>query len=213
MGDSADMNCAGPSRHRRRAIVLIGMRGSGKTCVGRVLAELMTHRPSSRLKPFGDTFAFGGSWTEPFADVDEMIAESAGRSITEIFARQGETSFRNLEHQAIRSICAAPPTVISVGGGAVLDEENVRALAKIGLFVWLTAPANVLWDRIQRDAQSAPNRPPLTEETGLDEIQTLLARRSDVYRRVADVEIETTGNTPEQIAADILAWYAASGHA
>ncbi len=207
MGNSAGHKTVTHTRHRRSVIVLIGMRGSGKTSVGRVLAELIGQRAAADLAPFSETFAIGGSWTETFVDADALIARAADLSIAEIFAQQGEPSFRALERHAIQRICAAPPTVISVGGGAVIDEENVRALAGIGSLVWLTAPAEVLWDRVRGDTQSTANRPSLIGKTGLDEIETLLTRRSEVYRRVADVEIDTTGQTPEQIAQHILDRY------
>ncbi|MDO8629388.1 MAG: type I 3-dehydroquinate dehydratase, partial [Phycisphaerales bacterium] len=106
-----------------RCVALVGFRGSGKTTVGRTLAEFL-----------------GGDCI----DTDDLIVKAAGRTIADIFADEGEAGFRQREAEVIRWVVATPPAVLSVGGGAVLDERNVQALRSVAAIVWLTAPASVL---------------------------------------------------------------------
>jgi shikimate kinase len=164
-------------------IVLIGYRGSGKTTVGRLLA--------SRLG-------------RPFVDSDALIEAEAGRSIADIFATQGEQGFRQRERRAIARLAQADSQVLSVGGGAVLNEANVDRLRAGGTIVWLTAPAEVLWDRISEDTDSATMRPELTPDGGLEEVRALLAAREPAYRAAADLIVATSGRSPEEVVAAVL---------
>jgi len=178
---------AAASLHKRGqggvgCIALIGMRGSGKTTVGRELAA-----------------SLGGS----HVDTDDLIAQRAGRAIVEIFASEGEAGFRRRESQIIREVLQSPPAVLSVGGGAVLDPGNVVALRAAAAIVWLTAPSEVLHERIARDASTSSNRPPLTVLHGVAELEELLARRTATYRGAADLTIDTSGRSPREIAQEI----------
>ena len=166
-----------------KCIALIGPRGCGKTTVGRILARLL-----------------GGECV----DTDELVAERAGRSIAEIFAAEGEACFRRRESEAIREIVQATPAVISVGGGAMLDQQNLDALRAVAILVWLTAPAEVLYQRISTDPATANSRPPLTDQSGVEEVRRLLAERSPLYQRASDFQIETFDREPRIIAEDIV---------
>ena len=168
---------------QRKCIALIGHRGCGKTTVGRILARLL-----------------GGECV----DTDEWIAERAGRSIAEVFATEGEAGFRKRELQAVREIVKTPPVVISVGGGAVLHQQNVDALRAVTILVWLTAPVEVLYQRISTDAATASSRPPLTDQPGVEEIRRLLDERSPLYQRASDFQIETVDREPREIAEEIV---------
>ena len=167
----------------KKCIALIGLRGCGKTTVGRELARLL-----------------GGACV----DTDEVIAERAGRSIAEIFASEGESGFRKRESEAIREVVRTPPTVISVGGGAVLDPRNVDTLRSVASLVWLTARAEVLWQRISTDPGTGKSRPPLTDQPGIDEVRRLLAERTPFYQRAADLQIETVDRDAPEIAEEIV---------
>jgi shikimate kinase len=164
-------------------IFLIGLRGSGKTTVGRILAERLTL---------------------PFRDADTELETRTGRSIRDIFAADGETAFRDLEEQTLVELIAGGPAVIATGGGAVLRETNRVRIKAAGKTIWLTANPEVLWDRMQGDPTTAERRPNLSSG-GRAEIQELMRLRDTYYRSVADFTIDTTGRSPEQIAADILA--------
>jgi len=187
-----------PGNRRRQVLALIGLRGSGKTTVGRILAEKI-----------------GCS----FLDTDAEIMRRAGRSISEIFAESGEQEFRRLERALIGELNGELDSelggelggeqrgrirlVLSVGGGAVLHDENVAVLRSIATVVWLTAPPRTLWHRVSADATSDATRPPLTEQEGLAELQGLLRVRRRRYEASADVTIDTCGKTPEAVAAAV----------
>jgi shikimate kinase len=166
-----------------KCIALIGPRGCGKTTVGQILARLL-----------------GGECV----DTDELVAQRAGRSIAEVFAAEGEAGFRKRESQAVREVMEKPPVVISVGGGAVLHQQNVDMLRAVAVLVWLTAPAEVLYQRISTDPATASSRPPLTDQSGVEEIRRLLAERSPHYQRASDFQIETVGREPREIAEEIV---------
>jgi len=170
-------------------IVLIGYRGCGKTTVGRLLAD---------------------SLDRAFVDTDELVSHQAGCSIATIFERDGEAEFRRLEADAIRMATGRPNRIISVGGGAVESGENRKLLRKSGTVVWLEAPVDVLWRRIQADPKSATSRPNLAGG-GIDEIQTILARRTPLYAETAHVVVRSGGRTPRQVMSDIEDWLAAQG--
>jgi len=163
----------------KRCIALIGFRGCGKTAVGRELARII-----------------GGS----HVDTDELIVQQAGRSIAEIFAAEGEAGFRRREAEVIRQVFASPPAVVSVGGGAVLDEANVNAIRAVATVVCLTAPAEELWRRISSDTSTDATRPPLTDRPGLPEVKRLLDERTPLYSCVADHTVETVERTPQEVA-------------
>jgi len=104
-------------------LILIGMPGSGKSRIGRAVAQRMNR---------------------PFVDLDDEIVRRAGRTIPEIFADDGEGAFRALEHQVIREVCREKGTVIATGGGAVLRPDNVRAMRQNGRLCLLTRPLDAL---------------------------------------------------------------------
>jgi shikimate kinase len=161
-------------------VVLIGYRGSGKTTVGPLLAERL-------------------GWT--FVDTDDLIASDAGTSIADIFAAEGEAGFRKREARAIARAGQGKQQVIAVGGGAVTDADNAEQLRSAGTVVWLTAPPEVLWERIKQDEQTASARPDLTTVGGLEEVRTVLAEREAAYEAAADVRIDTAERSPDDVAA------------
>ncbi len=173
----------GTSANFRRSIALIGLRGSGKTTVGRELARRLG---SNHI------------------DTDEMIVAHAGVSIAAIFREQGEPHFRNLEREAIANLVSSPPHIISVGGGAVLDPANVAALREVAQIVWLTAPPSILWQRIESDPRTAADRPPLTTCGGRAGMAQLLIQREPLYRAAADLVVDTLDKSPEVVASEIV---------
>jgi shikimate kinase len=164
-------------------ILLIGYRGTGKTTVGRLLAEQL-------------------DWT--FVDADDEIEAAAGCSIAEIFAREGEAGFRDRETRVVMELCRRDRHVISLGGGAVLRDENRAAIKRSGYVVWLTAAPETIVSRVAGDASTSARRPNLTTRGGLAEIEALLAARRPLYEEVASTTIDTQGRSPHEIAADIL---------
>lgn len=166
-------------------LVLVGYRGCGKSSVGRALAERL-------------------GW--PFVDTDERVQQASGCSIREIFEQRGEEEFRAREREVTLEAAAGSRQVISVGGGAVLDAANRRALRERGLCVWLTAPPEELRRRISRDETTAGARPPLRGQSALAEIEQVLNERLAVYEAIADCVMDTKGKTAEQVADQIADW-------
>ena len=165
-------------------VVLVGFRGTGKTAVGRILAD--------RLEV-------------PFYDTDALIERRTGMSIPEIFRRYGEVEFRILEREVIASLRDAKG-VISTGGGAVSDPANVADLRWHGTVVLLTAAPAVILDRI-----AGSDRPGLTDLSPAEEVQALLAARQEAYIGAADVCIDTGRYTPEEVADLVLQGAGISG--
>lgn len=166
-----------------RNIVLIGLRGSGKTAVGRQLAAIL-------------------GWVR--IDTDELIEERGGRSIAEIFATEGEAGFRRVEAEVVAEVARGAGQVMSVGGGAVLSEGNRAALRAAGICVWLTAPPEELHARLGHDPRTPATRPPLTERAALDELRHLLVQRRPLYAALADHVVDTTGRSVAQVVDEVL---------
>jgi shikimate kinase len=160
-------------------LILCGMMGAGKTSVGKEVAK-----------------ALGWRWY----DTDQLIVERHG-NVTEIFAKHGETYFRQLETEIVKELVQADCMVLSVGGGLVLREENVSLLRKNGQIVFLCASVETLEKRLQLDS----SRPLLqTEESLRERLQRLLKERTPIYEAVADFTVNVDGKTLEEIAAEIV---------
>ena len=158
-------------------VVLIGFRGTGKTSVGRLLAN--------RLRA-------------PFIDTDALIERRAGMPIPEVFRRHGETRFRALEREVIASLRNAEG-VISTGGGAICDPANVADLRWHGTVFLLSADPRIILERI-----AGSDRPGLTGLPAAEEVRTLLAQRKEAYLGAADACIDTGTRTPAGVADAIL---------
>lgn len=164
-------------------LVLIGLRGTGKSTVARLLAERL-------------------GW--PWFDADAEIEQRAGKSIAAIFADDGESAFRDWESQVVAELAGRDRAVLALGGGAVVREANRTAIGRLGRVVWLTASPEVLWRRITADGLTAKRRPNLTSGGGINEIIATLDARRDVYRQCAQLEVDTEGRTPAEVADAIL---------
>lgn len=163
-----------------RTIVLVGMRASGKTTVGRELAARLGR---------------------PFVDVDELIEGLAGRSADAVLARDGEPAFRALEARALELAAGRPGAVVATGGGSVLLGDAFARLARGALVAFLDAPPEVL----ERRASIRP-RPALTSLAPRAEIEELRARRLPLYRAAADVVIPVgVPGAPDPILAVLSA--------
>lgn len=157
--------------YRKESIVLTGMPSVGKTTVGRTLSMMLGR---------------------PFYDTDRMIEKQTGRSVSDIFRRDGEAAFRALEKSIIERLSPLNGVIIATGGGSVLDPENMRLLAQNGCRVLLTAPLSRLSPSSDR---------PLSTDT--ESLKRLAKERSELYRRSCDIVCETR-ETPEETAKTIL---------
>lgn len=159
-------------------IVLIGFMGTGKTTVTRYLKNMLSMEE---------------------ADVDAMIAEDQGMAIKDIFETRGEEYFRSCESRIIISLENCRRTIISCGGGAVLREENVRNLKKIGPIVLLTARPDTILERVKESDE----RPVLNGNMNAEFIKELMEKREGRYRASADVIVETDGESIPQICEEL----------
>ena len=149
-------------------IVLCGFMGCGKTTVGKRTARLMKRN---------------------FCDLDQYIEKKAGMAVSEIFARQGEAAFREMENEAVREISKAGDMVVACGGGTVLRQENVDAFHENGsLILFLDVPLPVLQERLKNDT----TRPLLQKPDRNRVIADLYRQRIGKYRRAADVTVRAT---------------------
>jgi shikimate kinase len=162
-------------------IVLIGYRGTGKSTVGRILAERLGR---------------------PLVSTDAEIIRLAGRSIPEIVAQSGWDHFRDLESEVCRDLSGRDGLIIDTGGGAILRPANVAVLKSHGILFWLTAEIPTIAARIGGDTQ----RPSLTgTKSFTEEIEEVLRERRPKYQAAADHVIVTDGRSLEQVVAAVLA--------
>jgi len=159
-------------------IVLIGYRGCGKTSVGRLLANQL-------------------GW--PFLDTDRLIEEGTGQTIRSIFADGRGEAFRDLETEVVLRIAQLDRHIISTGGGTLLRDVNARILKQTSRLVWLTAPAEILHERILGDIQRLKTRPVVDAHNGQCEIRSELAERESIYARWADCIIDTSGQSTDDL--------------
>jgi shikimate kinase len=164
-------------------IVLIGYRCSGKTAVGRVLA---------------DELGMG------FADTDLLIEEDAGEPIDALISTTSWDHFRNLERDLIEKISKKDNQVIATGGGVVVSQENVKVLKRDGWVVWLDAEPNVLKERMEKEQQSGNIRPSLTGADPLAEIEEVMNVRRPMYQEAGDFMVDTTRRSEPEAAALIM---------
>ena len=162
-----------------RSIVLIGMMGAGKSSVGRELEKITG---------------------APCLDIDFLVAQKVGASITEIFAEQGEDFFREAETNVVRDLALHAPTIVITGGGVLTRETNAPLLKRLGVVVFLETNEETLWQRVKHGNR----RPLLRTPQPRRSLGMLLRERNSTYRALADIRIETAHLTPREIAFAIL---------
>jgi shikimate kinase len=164
-------------------IYLTGYRGTGKSSVGRILADRLART---------------------LVDLDDRIESAAGMTIREIFNEGGESSFRDWETKCLELVVAEANEVVALGGGAILRDRNRELISHSGVCVWLDADADTLAQRIFGDESTAQRRPSLTELSPVEEIRQLLRQREPLYRQASQYRVDTGGKSPEEIADEII---------
>ena len=160
-------------------LVLIGFMGCGKSSVGRRLSGLIGHR---------------------FVDLDELIAQSDGRSISEIFSQRGESYFRDLEQRGLEDLVGVCGIVLSTGGGLVLRPANRETLKRIGIVAWLDADPEILFERAMRSGR----RPLLQTDDPKGTFDELLDARRNLYEMAADFRVDSSRLSHDEAAQTLL---------
>ena len=159
-------------------ITLTGFMGSGKTTVGKVLADFLGC---------------------PFMDLDDLVVKKAGKSIPDIFAQDGESAFRQLEAQVLRKTVekyAESTAVLALGGGAVLAPASAVLLRDKTVCIYLRATLETLLARLEGETAGRP----LADDALADR----LVSRTPIYEKTAHVIVDTDGLSPDEVADEII---------
>lgn len=168
-----------------KSIVFVGMMGSGKTAVGRLVAQRIG---------------------VPFADTDTAVEVSERMSIASLFEEKGETYFRDCETRLLEGLLSGPSRAISLGGGGFMQERNRKIIRERARSVWLKADADLLWSRVGHKT----GRPLLRTENPYETLVALLAERTPTYEtsdiRVLAEEGLSKDDMADKVVAELLAY-------
>lgn len=173
---------AGPPENR--TLVLVGLMGAGKSCVGRRLADALGR---------------------PFVDSDDEVEKAAGCTIRDIFDVYGEPAFRDCERRVIQRLLEDGGTVIATGGGAFMDAATRATIKASGTSIWLRADPEVLYQRTKR----SKTRPLLNTDDPLATLRELAERRYPTYAE-ADIIVDTGTHSPEETVQQVIQSIAAA---
>lgn len=161
-----------------KTIVLIGMMGSGKTTIGKLLGEKLTLRS---------------------IDIDVIIEQNEKRTVSEIFQNEGEKYFRNIERETIKKNFTNKDLIISLGGGAFEDQLTQELLLKNSTVIYLKTSPNVILERIKNNT----NRPLLKNQMTVEKIRSIILQRQKNYE-LANITILTDNKNTDKIVEEIL---------
>ena len=161
-----------------KTIVLIGMMGSGKTTIGKLLGEKLTLRS---------------------IDIDVIIEQNEKRTVSEIFQNEGEKYFRNIERETIKKNFTNKDVIISLGGGAFEDQLTQELLLKNSTVIYLKTSPNIILERIKNNT----NRPLLRNQMTVEKIQSIILQRQKNYE-LANITILTDNKNTDKIVEEIL---------
>ena len=165
-----------------RQVYLTGFMATGKSKVGPILAERLGRA---------------------FVDTDDLVVEAEGRSIQEIFEKDGEAAFRRIEHACVVKASEMPEAVISLGGGAITQERNWDTVRATGVCVCLRATAETIFERVSR-SDERPLLSGLGDEERMARIRQMLAERATWYDRADVAVMSTEERTPEETAELVI---------
>ncbi len=162
---------------RKRTVVLVGLMGAGKSCIGRRLAQQLDL---------------------PFVDADREIEAAAGCTVAEIFETHGERAFRDGERRVILRLLDGPPHVLATGGGAYLDPETRAAIRNRAIAIWLRADLDLMVKRVSR----RNDRPLLKGVDAREKLAGLIEERYPIYAE-ADLVVDSIDAPPEETVAAV----------
>ncbi|MFN7181547.1 MAG: shikimate kinase [Planctomycetota bacterium] len=161
-------------------IVLIGFMGAGKSTVGKLIAQKLKRK---------------------FYDCDELIVQKTELSIEEIFRLYGEIKFRTIETEVLKNLSRLEDVVIATGGGAITRYRNVELIKKNGVVIYLYADLLELYERIKKDKTK---RPLVADKNFFNTMARLISQREELYDKIADIKIDTTVKTTQEVLRDII---------
>jgi shikimate kinase len=170
----------------KNSIALIGFMATGKTTIGKAL-----------VKRLGNNYKF--------IEMDQLMIQEVGKSISKIFDEEGEEKFREYETSICEKVSNLNKMVISCGGGVVTNPENIANLRKNCYIILLTAPIEEIYKRIIKDGKKS--RPLIKKEDSLEEMKKLLIERQPLYKSAADLVIDTSEKKINRIVDMILVFY------
>ena len=161
-----------------QTVVLVGLMGAGKSCIGRRLAQRLNM---------------------PFVDADAEIEHAAGSSIAEIFTKYGESAFRDGERRVMSRLLLGAPTILAAGGGAFMDPETRDLIREHAISVWLRANLDTLAAR----TKGRGHRPLLNTEDPRETLAKLMETRYPVYAE-ADITVDTGTDNPNVTCTRVI---------
>ena len=164
-------------------IILIGFRCTGKTTIGKKLAEVL-------------------NWK--FLDLDVEIQKKTGKTIKEMVEEKGWDYFRKLEKEEMKKLKNIKNAVIALGGGSVIHQEEMEKLLNGSLVIWLYSSPEVILERIRKDEKTALQRPPLKDSDLEKEIKNVLEERISLYEKFSHFKIDTGKKSIEEVVKKIL---------
>lgn len=166
-------------RLQEHSIVFVGMMGCGKSAIGRLVAQALAL---------------------PYHDADEEIVAAAGMSIPDIFEQFGEDYFRKGENRVVSRLLAEGPTVLSLGGGAFMNDDTRALISENGISVWLKADLDLLMSRVMRRPNS---RPLLNNADPRGKMKELMEARTPIYK-LADIHVESSRNSKTETSNSVI---------
>lgn len=160
-------------------IVITGFMGSGKSTIGRLLAKKL-------------------GWK--FYDCDDLIIQKTELSIDDMFRLYGEVKFRIVESDILSKLMKLDGVIIATGGGAITRYRNVEVIKRNGIVIYLFADITILYERIKKDRAK---RPLLSKENYFNDMARLISMREDLYKKIADITIDTSDRLPQQSIKEI----------
>lgn len=174
-----DLNRTIVPRLQEHSIVFVGMMGCGKSAIGRLVAQALAL---------------------PYHDADEEIVAAAGMSIPDIFEQFGEDYFRKGENRVVSRLLAEGPTVLSLGGGAFMNDDTRALISENGISVWLKADLDLLMSRVMRRPNS---RPLLNNADPRGKMKELMEARTPIYK-LADIHVESSRNSKTETSNSVI---------
>lgn len=179
-----DALLAAPRDVQRRVVALLGLRGAGKSSVGQRLADQLGR---------------------PFVELDRLVEEAAGLSLSEVFELHGDAAYRRLEHEALRELLRrSDPLVVATGGGLVGSQPSFELLDGSAHTVWLRANPEDHWSRVVAQGDT---RPMADNDQAFLDLCSILAEREPLYSQ-SHLTVQTSGRTINQVTSDLVQRFA-----